>query len=37
MTDSDRSADELLCDECGKSFDSEEALEEHLHEVGLVE
>ena len=37
MTESDRSDGELVCDACGKSFDSEEALEEHVHEVGLVE
>ena len=38
MTESDRSPDgEHVCDACGKSFASEEALEEHVHEVGLVE
>lgn len=25
------------CDACGKSFDSEEELERHVHDVGLVD
>ena len=28
---------EHVCDACGKSFDSEDALVEHVHEQGLVD
>jgi hypothetical protein len=28
--------DKPVCDACGKEFDSEEELREHLHEQGLV-
>lgn len=30
-------ADEYVCDTCGERFESSEALEKHVHEVGLVE
>jgi hypothetical protein len=29
--------DEHVCEECGRSFDSEEALRQHVREAGLVE
>lgn len=28
---------EHVCDACGRSFESDEALEEHIHDVGLVD
>jgi DNA-directed RNA polymerase subunit RPC12/RpoP len=36
MTESE-STDEYVCGACGKSFPTEEALERHVHEVGLVD
>lgn len=33
----DEAGDEHVCEACGKRFDSEAALEEHVHEVGLTE
>jgi hypothetical protein len=27
----------FVCEACGKSFESEEALERHVHDVGLVD
>lgn len=26
-----------VCDVCGQTFDSEEALEDHVHDIGLVD
>ena len=34
MTDDN---EEHVCEACGKSFESEEALERHVREVGLVD
>jgi transposase-like protein len=28
---------EYVCESCGRSFESEAALEKHVHEVGLTE
>lgn len=36
MGDGDRDGD-YQCDACGATFDSEEELEEHVHEQGLVD
>lgn len=36
MTD-DTDAEEYVCEACGESFESEEALERHVREVGLVD
>jgi DNA-directed RNA polymerase subunit RPC12/RpoP len=33
----DDSDDEYVCEACGERFESEEALEKHVHEVGLTE
>lgn len=29
--------DTYICEACGKTFESEEALERHIHNVGLVD
>jgi DNA-directed RNA polymerase subunit RPC12/RpoP len=34
MDDTD---DEYVCEACGEHFESEEALETHVHEVGMTE
>ena len=36
-TDDDAEADGHTCEACGKSFESEAALEEHVHDIGLVD
>jgi hypothetical protein len=28
---------EVVCDICGESFDSQRALDRHVHQVGLVD
>ena len=28
---------EYVCDACGESFESEDALDQHVHDVGLVD
>lgn len=28
---------EFVCEVCGQSFESEEALDRHVHDVGLVD
>lgn len=33
----DTDDEEYVCEACGESFESEEALERHIEEVGLVE
>jgi DNA-directed RNA polymerase subunit RPC12/RpoP len=37
MTESESSSEEYVCEACGKSFETERALERHIHEVGLVD
>lgn len=35
---SDTSGDgEFVCEACGETFESEAALEDHVHDVGLVD
>lgn len=34
---SEKTDHEYVCDACGDQFDSEAALERHIHEVGLVD
>jgi DNA-directed RNA polymerase subunit RPC12/RpoP len=29
--------EKYVCDRCGKEFDSEEALDRHIREVGIVD
>ncbi|WP_265110644.1 hypothetical protein [Halosolutus halophilus] len=33
----ENNGDEYICDICEERFDSSDALEKHVHEVGLVE
>ena len=35
--DTDQNGDEYVCEACGESFESEEALDRHIREVGLVD
>lgn len=37
MIDTEFSDDEHVCEACGKRFETEEALERHIREVGLVD
>jgi len=30
-------SDEVVCDICGETFESERELERHVHDVGLVD
>lgn len=36
MTDSENADDGYVCEVCDKSFETEQALEQHIQEVGLV-
>jgi hypothetical protein len=37
MAGSTPAREEFVCEACEKSFESEEALERHVHEIGLVD
>jgi hypothetical protein len=37
MSESSRRDGAYVCEECGESFESEAALEKHVHEEGLTE
>ena len=37
MTESESPDGEYLCEVCGKTFPTEEAMDRHVHEEGLVD
>jgi hypothetical protein len=37
MENSTEHDEEHVCEACGKAFESEDELEQHVHDVGLVE